>query len=304
MTVIYLHNPSHNGDIFLTLEYTRIIIESNKSYNFIIVPACSEAIYADILKQNTNCNLMHHPCIWNININKQNELNNLFNKLHDVLEFYQDQKLYINLWKLLLHKNHYCIGLKNRSNIIKAFLKDINNKYNINIMFNCDNDCKLIPTLPILSNIKCDTIKQKLLYYNCNKIFFFNLNSFSGCNGKYDQNFNENFIKKLIEENTSSLVIIVKPSKHKSENLLCLEDYDIKSNLDGTNLICNCNIAILCNDIYLKNNGGSLFICNKETMYQKNINIYLISQDNIFQNIIKNEYFQNNTEIITNHNKL
>lgn len=299
MKTIYLHNPSHNGDIFFTLEYARILIESNKSYNFIIIVACSESIYTDILKNNTNCTLIYHPCIWNINMkNEQKEQNYLLNKLHNVLEYYVDNNLYINLWQLLLLKNNYCIGLKNRINIIKHFLNNIKNKYNITLLFNCDNDCELIPKLPIIYNINCDLIKQKLLSHNCNKIFFFNLNSFSGLNKKYDQNFNENFILKLITENISSLIVIVKPSKHKSENLLCLEDYNIKPTLDGTNLICNCNIAILCNDIYIKNNGGSLFICNKETINKKNINIYLISQDNGFRNTIKNEYFQHNTTMI------
>lgn len=38
---IYLHNPSHNCDQFLTLGIVRKNIEQNTDEKFVIVPACS-----------------------------------------------------------------------------------------------------------------------------------------------------------------------------------------------------------------------------------------------------------------------
>jgi hypothetical protein len=284
--IIYLHNPSHNGDQFLTLGIVRKIIEQNLDKNFVIVPACSMYLFSELL--NDNVNLQMHPVIWDGNKNIHLD-NNIISTSHSILWNTEGSNIYINMWLLLCKENHNCIGLINRENYIKKILMDIKNTTGVDIYFNCDKYKELIPTLPninienlskisnffdcnnqnklmpVLSNINIENIKNKLLSYKKKIIFFYNQNSFCGIENGYPKNINENVLTELIQKyGDEYIILLTKQCNIIHPNVLFIEnEFNIFQRLDGLNLVINAYIADLCDKIYFKNNGGSLFILNQ-----------------------------------------
>ena len=62
MTEIYLHNPSHSGDILVTLEIVKIFISSNPTSIFKLVPASCKRLYNNLISKNVE--VINHNCIW------------------------------------------------------------------------------------------------------------------------------------------------------------------------------------------------------------------------------------------------
>lgn len=283
---IYLHNPSHNGDQILTLGIVRKIIEQNTDKKFTIVPACSMYLFSELL--NDNVNLQMHPVIWyekkNIHLN-----NNIISASHDILWSAEGGNIYINMFQLLLKENPTQIGLIDRVNYVKKILTDIKNKTGVDIYFSCDNYKELVPTLPninmenlskiskffecnnhrqfmpSLSNIDTESIKIKLRSYNKKIIFFYNQNSFCGIENGYPKNINEHVVSELIQRyGNEYIILLTKQCNTTNPNVLFIEnEFNNCPRLDGLNLVINAYIADLCDKVYFKNNGGSLFILNQ-----------------------------------------
>jgi hypothetical protein len=166
------------------------------------------------------------------------------------------------MWKILTDNNYNWISLKSRPLFIKNTLEEINRQTGIKINFNCDNYKELIPSLPY---VDIEFIREKIISYNKKVIFFYNLNSYSGLESSYPDNINETIIKNLIERYVENHIIVL-PKKcniiHK--DLIDIEtEFGVVPTLDGKNLIIYANIANICDEVYFKNNGGSLFILNQ-----------------------------------------
>jgi hypothetical protein len=284
---IILHNPSHNGDQLHTLGIVKRIIEDNPGKEFLIVPACSMYLFNDLL--NDNVKLDSHPVIWD---NDKNVFlsNNFISNNHNILWNIHEGDIYINMWKLLIEKNHNCIGMVNRELVIKEILLDIHDKTGVNINFTCDNYKDLMPILP---RIDISNIHQKIKSYNKQIIFFFNQNSKCGFEGHYPININEETIQKLINKyGDDSIILLTKPTAIVHESIIVLEEeFNMKPVLDGKNLIMNANIANLADEVYFKTNGGSLFILNQVNIEgSKNKTKYNFIGTEDFYNVINSEY--------------
>jgi len=290
---IIIHNPSHSGDILHTLEMVRILINSNPTCKFKLAPASCSCMYNDLICENVE--IIKHNCVWDSKKQKNVLIKtDTITKLHNVLIHYENKILYINVWKMLVQNNHTCINLLGRTSFIKNTIHEMNLKFNLNIQFNCDNDKQLIPILP---NINIDKIVNYLKSLNKKLIFFYNLNSTSGIENEYAVNINDKVIKKLLSEiDDDTILLVAKKTDIQSDKIIYV-DCDLNNPLsnDGENLLVNEKISRLCDKIYFKINGGSLFILNKN-----NINIdkqfYLINSSNSkdWYNIIKKSYHLKN----------
>lgn len=260
MTEIYLHNPSHSGDILVTLEIVKIFISSNPTSIFKLVPASCKRLYNNLISKNVE--VINHNCIWDSK-NTKNVLikNDIITNLHNVLFHYENNKLYINLWKMLIQDNSNCINLLGRTSFIKKTINEINSKFNLNIQFNCDNDKKLIPILP---DINIDKTENYLKSLNKKLIFFYNLRSTCGFEQHTNININDKIILKLLSEiDDNTTLIIAKKTDIQNDKIICIEtDLNNPLSNDGENLLVNEKISRLCDKIYFKMNGGSLFILN------------------------------------------
>jgi len=287
---IILHNPSHNGDQLHTLGIMKQLINDNLDKEFIIVPACTSYLFNELLTNRVI--LEEHPVLWN---NDKNIFNNknFISENHDTLWNYHDSNIYINMWKLLVKDNYNCISLVDRPRFIKNMLNEINNQTGNNIHFNCDNYKELIPILPY---IDIDFIREKIASYNKKIIFFYNQNSFCGIESSYPSDINEKTILKLIHDyGEDHMIILSKPCNITHKNLINVEaEFGNLPSLDGKNLIINANIANLCDEIYFKTNGGSLFILNQKNIANKNVKYNFIG-DTCWQNIYYNEYELNSS---------
>jgi hypothetical protein len=293
---IYLHNPSHNGDQLHTLEIVKRIIFDNLDKQFIIVPACSMYLYNELLSDRVK--IENHPVLWDESQNIFLE-NNFISNNHNVLWSINEGNIYINMWKMLSLDNYNCISLKNRELFIKNMLEEINKNTNININFSCSNYKELIPILP---NIDIEIIKNKLNKYNKKLVFFYNQDSKCGIESNYANNINEETIKKLLNIYGEDYIILLsKPCDITHKRLINVEDeFNNKPTLDGKNLIINAWIAYICDNVYFKVNGGSLFILNQTHINNsKNTLKYHYLGPIDFYNIINNEY-----GLICSYNKL
>jgi len=283
---IYLHNPAHNGDILHSSGIAKMIIKNNPDKKFKLVLSCSTMIFEDTIKQYNNVELLTHPCEWKFSERyNNNEGEEYIKYLHDELIKFYNGNLYLNLWKIMTDNNSDCMDLRNRIEYLKNLFNNIKNLYNIHLNFDVDNYEELIPEIPNLNiDFFNDYIKEKK--YD-KKIFFYNLNGFSGQESK-PKNFNDNFINKLLIRNSNSLIIIPHSSNIKHLNLISLkDDLNIDKELSGKSLIYYANICNNCDDVYFKYNGGSLFILNKRNINNKKINYYYL--DNNYE-IIKECY--------------
>jgi len=279
---IYLYNSAHNGDIFFTSEIAKTIIKSNPDKEFKLVPSCCSILFEDFVKKNSNVELMIHPSIWDLSESLNNYNNNEKNVfcLFNETSYFCNNDLYLNLWRILIDDN-ISFDIRNRIEYINNLFNNINNLHNISLKFDIKNYEELIPEIPILNiNLFDDYIKEKK--YD-KKIFFYNFYGYSGQEKNVPKDFNDKFINKLLIENSNSLIIIPDSSNIKHINLISLkDDLYIDKDVCGKNLLLYANICNNCNDVYFKNNGGSLFILNKKNYNNNNIQFYFISDCNSF----------------------
>tara|TARA_B100000035_G_C21018016_1_gene562838 strand:+ start:885 stop:1781 length:897 start_codon:yes stop_codon:yes gene_type:complete len=286
---IIIHNPSHSGDILHTLEFVKIFIKSNPNCKFTLVPASCKCLYENLISYNVK--IIQHNCIWN-SILKKNELikTDIITKLHNVLTHYESDILYINIWKMLVQDNTNCINLIGRKDFIKNFVNKTNSLYNLNIQFNCNSDIELIPILP---DINIDKVENYLKSFNKKFIFFYNLNSTCGIESEYRVNINDEVINNLLSEiDNDTILLVTKKTEIQNSKIINLEsDLNIQMSNDGKNLLVYEKISRMCDKIYFKINGGSLFILNgKNIENEQNFNLIKSSNINTWYNILKNSY--------------
>ncbi len=286
---IILHNPGHNGDQLFTLGIVKQFIYDNLDKEFIIIPACATFLFNELLSDKVVLQEHHVPWNNNKNLLNDNNSNKFLSIHHNTLWHIHECNICINMWKLLTEKNINWISLSNRIPFINNMLKEINNRTGIKINFNCHNYKELIPKLPYLN---IDFICEKLKFYNKKIIFFYNLNSCSGLESSYQVNINETIIKNLIERyGETHIIVLPKKCNIINKNLIDIEtEFGVVPTFDGKNLIIYANIANICDEVYFKNNGGSLFILNQINIKNNNNTKYNLIGSHDYYETISNEY--------------
>ena len=293
---IIIHNPSHSGDILHTLEMAKILINSNPTCIFKLAPASCKCLYNNLICDNVE--IIKHNCIWDT-IHQKNILiePDIITEKHNILIHYENNKLYINLWKLLTQDNTNCINLLGRTAFIKNTIHEINMKYSLNIQFNCDNDKQLIPILPY---INIDKTEHYLKSLNKKLIFFYNLTSSCGIETEYAVNINDNVIEKLLSEMNNDTILLIAKKTHIQSDKIIYIDSDLNNPLsnDGENLLVNEKISRLCDKIYFKINGGSLFILNSININNEQT-FFLINSEKSsnWHDVLKQSYFLKNLNV-------
>lgn len=303
MAIVYLHNNAHNGDVFFSSEIVKVFVRSNSNIRFKIVPCCSSILFRDVVSDNVS--ICEHPILWNVNHKAlhstmiENDIKPI-RKLITTLLSYEiiDNigRLYINTWQLLILNSH-CMDLRCKPSQIAEMLEVIKDKYKIKLEFNCNDYRDLIPQLPDIT-IDTSCIFTKSLQ---GTIFFYNLDGFSGQDThRYSSSFNNNVIKHLLATNPNKQVIIVNKTDISHPNLVTLTtDVGIEKTICGKNLVCYANIARLCDSVYFKLNGGSLYVLNKDNIEDTATQYYLlydIDDSDGYSKIITGVY---NNRIIT-----
>lgn len=281
MAIVYLHNNAHNGDVFFSSEVVKVFVRSNPSVRFKIVPCCSSILFRDVVSDNVS--ICEHPILWSVNHTSlhstmiENDIKPICNLTNTLLSYEVIDnigRLYINTWKLLtLHSNS--IDLRCKPSQISQMLQDINNKYRIKLDFNCNDYRELIPRLP---NITIDTTRIFTKSLDGN-IFFYNLDGYSGLDThRYSSSFNNNVINHLLVTNPNKRVIVVNKTDISHPNLVTLAtDLGIEKTICGRNLVYYAKISRLCDSVYFKLNGGSLYVLNKENIEDTSTQYYLLN---------------------------
>ena len=269
---IILYNLAHNGDVLLTLEIVRNIIKSNPQHNYEIRLSCSFCLYKQLVSENVKITMCES--LWNIDSNIQiTEWE--FNNMNGMLWFYTNDKLYINLWKVLTDHNPCSINI-NRIQFIKDMFQNIKTQMNIELNFDVKNYLELIPILP---EIHMNSISELIKSRNKPIIFLYNLFGGSGqfAEGSFDLN---KFIIHLLAKYANHLILVPRTCDIEHENLINLErDLKVIPNIDGSTLVLYAAIANESNIVFLSPTGASMFCLNQKNISNKNVKYYSISND-------------------------
>jgi hypothetical protein len=296
--IVVLHNCAHNGDVLASSQIVKILVKSNPEIKFEIVPSCSSVLFEELV--NENVKILHHPSPWVITINQKQTAETYLDTLSDVKINYKNNKLYINFW-VFMTENSCCLDILGKNKKMKELLNEINKKYNVQLSYDCDNDDYLVPQIPQYNtNFMNEFIHRK----NYKKIIlFFNLKGYSGQENIFSNNFDNNFTQKLVNENPDSLIITIDKSALNDENLISLtDDVKIEKQHSGKSIVLYANICNLCDEVYFKNNGGSLFLLNKININNTKTKYFFINKNDNYYRTIKNSY-KFNIELIDNFHK-
>jgi len=283
---IVLHNPAHNGDILFGSKIIDIIVKSNPNQQFIISPSCSTVLFEHLTSENVVIQMNDYQWVFETNIFPDKD-NYLF-KQHDILWSIEDGNLYINIWQIMCFNRNNNMNLVGRIEVIKNLFLELEEKIGIELYFNAQHYTELIPEIPQLDVSYIHSYLNNPLYDKC--IFFFNL---KGCSGSecFPPNFNNDFIKQLLNENPQSLIIVPDTCTIKHVRLISLmDDLNIKKEVSGKSLVHYANICNLCDEVYFKNNGGSLFTFNVVNIQNKKVKYYFLNGHDEFYHIMKNVY--------------
>ena len=288
--MIFLHNPAHNGDVLASSQLVKLLIKDNPHIEFKIIPSCASILFEEFTKSTTNAELLKHPSPWMFTTNNVNE-NDYIHKLANTLLHVDAQgNLYLNTWKFMLSSSNVCIDIQNVIPSMNSLVQYINKTYNFGINFGSYTMNDLIPTIPQydVSFIDIDRTKYRKI------LFFYNLN---GCSGQeLPEKFNHFFINKILNDNPNCLIIIVDKCEIEHPNLLTLSN--IPKEHSGKSLVLYANICNLCDEVYFKDNGGSLFLLNDVNINNTKTKYFFIGSPIGTYSAIKNGYKLNCNLII------
>lgn len=254
--MIFLHNPAHNGDVLASSQLVKLLIRDNPHIEFKIVPSCASILFEEFVKNTPNSELLKHPSPWVFTTNNINK-NDYIHKLADTLLHVDEAgNLYVNMWRFMLSSSDVCIDIQNVIPTMNRLVQYINERYNLGIKFVSHAIDDLVPTIPqydvSFMTSKIDRTKYRKI------LFFYNLN---GCSGQeLSAGFNSLFIYKTLSNNPDCLLILVNECEITHPNLLLLSE--IPKEHSGRSLVLYANICNLCDEVYFKDNGGSLFLLN------------------------------------------
>ena len=273
--LVVIHSPGHNGDQLFAQPFVKIFVESNPDINFKLMFACSQLLYKDIVNDNKNCTFFEggHPAPWIIDKNNNNPQHELFH-IFAVPYHYDSEKqiIYINMWRTLTSDNniHCTYNGGDILDYIRNMINDIENMSGYRLEYNCNTNSHLLPKFPVLDDEKTTGIMEKVgslinSFKNKKVILFYNLTYRSGDDGPHGVDFNSNFISDLKKDENTLLLLFRCDENHPT--VLSLEKhFNLSPSEDGYNLIISAKIARLCNKVYMKQSGGSLFVVNDENI--------------------------------------
>jgi hypothetical protein len=268
--MIFLHNPAHNGDVLASSQLVKLLIIDNPHLEFKIVPSCASILFEDFVKNTPNSELLKHPSPWVFTTNNVNENDYIHKLANTLLHLDGNGNLYLNTWKFMLSSSNVCIDIQNVIPTMNSFVKHINEAYKIGIKFGSHTMDELVPTMPQYDVSFMNTLIDRKKYDKI--MFFYNLN---GCSGQeLAKGFNHFFINKLLNENPNCLLIIVDKCEIEHPNLLTLSH--IPKEHSGKSLVLYANICNLCDEVYFKDNGGSLFLLNEVNISNKRVNYFFV----------------------------
>ena len=282
--MIFLHNPAHNGDVLASSQVVKLLIKDNPHIQFKIVPSCASVLFEDFVNETSNSELLKHPSPWVFTTNRVNENDYIHQLANTLVNVDVNGNLYINLWKFILSSSSVCIDIQNVIPTMNRLIQHLNTSYKFNIKFNSHTIQELVPIIPqydvSFMNALIDRQKHKKI------LFFYNL---FGCSGQeLPAGFNHYFINKLLYDNPNCLLIIVDICDIEHPNLLSISH--IKKEHSGKSLVLYANICNLCDEVYFKDNGGSLFLLNTVNISNKLTKYFFIGSPVGTYDVIKNGY--------------
>ena len=286
--MIFLHNPTHNGDVLASSQFAKLLIKDNPHVHFKIVPSCASVLFEDFVNETPNCELIQHPSPWVFTENNTNTNDYIHKIRNELLHVDSNCNLYLNLWRFMLINNSCaCIDLTNVVQNINNLIPQIKDLCNIQLNFNPHQINELIPRIPLYDVSFMNTFMDRNKYKKI--IFFYNL---MGCSGQeLPPGFNPYFINMLLKNNPDSLIIVPDNCDIKHPNLLSLtDDMNIKKEHSGKSLVLYANICNLCDEVYFKDNGGSLFTLNPVNISNTITQYYFIGHYAGTYEAIKNVY--------------
>jgi len=284
---IYLHNPAHNGDVLFGSKMLELIVKHNPSYEFVISPSCSSILFEHLVCDRVS--LQVNPYQWEFDKNIVPDENDYLYKQHDVLWSIDDKgDLYINMWQMLVKPYNTCMNLVGRCEFVQEVFKDIESNTGIHLEFNTNDHKELIPEIPQLD---VSFFHHHIVRPVFNKrIFFFNLMGQS-TQETLPPSFNNDYIKRLLNDNPDSVIIVPDTCTLRHARLISLvDDFGIQKEISGKSLVMYANICNMCDEVHFKNNGGSLFTMNTVNINNKKVQYYYLNGHDDFYNIMKNCY--------------
>lgn len=304
---IILNNPSHNGDVLFSSKIIEIFVKSNPIYEFIITAACSTVLFEHLI--NDKITLQVHPNPWvfdkfdkfnpqestrsphpSVKIGETISFVDYLHTQHTNIWSFYDGDIYINVWRIMVDENKNCMDLTDRIEFTKNVLVEIREKTKINVEFEANHYTELIPEIPQLDISFMESYINIMQPIYKNRIFFFNLIGRSG-QEPFPDNFNDEYIHRLLTSNPESIIIVPDTCQIKHTRLISLMDnFNIQKEFSGRSLVLYANICNICDEVHFKNNGGSLFTLNIVNINNKKVKYYYLGDQDSHYNSIKNCY--------------
>jgi hypothetical protein len=171
---------------------------------------------------------------------------------------------------------------------------EIYQKTHILLKFNATHYKELVPEIPqldiswLIEKI-IHIARERNITYN-EKIMFFNFKGQSGSE-PFPHDYNENIIIQLLTNHPSAVVIIPDHCEIKHPRLINLmDDCGIKKEHNGRSIVIYANYCNVCDTVYFKNNGGSLFQLNKVNAANRRTKYIYLNGHEVYYYAFKNTY--------------
>lgn len=296
MTIIYLYNPAHNGDVLFSSKILDIIVTSNPDYSFKISTSCSSILFEHLISEKVE--LIDYPNKWifdsNVELKNMDNIQEYLSKECDTLWSFHNGDLFINLWRLMIANQNSCFDISNRIEFIKELFQEIHKTTGFLLDFHATHYKELVPVIPqldisgLIENIKSITYERKLSYDK--QIMFFNFLGQSGSEC-FPPTYNNDLIKRLLINCNNTLIIVPDHCEIKHPYLISLmDDCNIQKEHNGRSIVIYANYCNLCDAVYFKNNGGSLFQLNQVNVANRNTQYIYLNGHEVFYESFKNIY--------------
>ena len=279
---IYIHNPAHNGDVLFSSKIVDIIVKSNPDQYFKLYPSCSSILFEHLVSDKVE--IVDYPKKWvydhNEDVQELNDIQKYILEQENTLYSVHEGNLFINMWQLMIYGNNDCFNISNRVEFVKQMFETIKQATEFSLHFHANHYKELVPEIPqldisgLIQKINAIIVSRQLVYKK--KVMFFNFIGQSGSE-VFHSSFNDDFIKTLLKDRPNDLIVIPDHCEIKHPRLISLmDDCNVQKEHSGRSIVIYANLCNLCDDVYFKNNGGSLFQLNKVNVANRRTNyIYL-----------------------------
>jgi len=270
-TTVYLHNPAHNGDVLFSSQIVNIIVQSNPDIRFKISTSCSSVLFEHLISDRVA--FVDYPKKWvferNETVETMDEIQTYLLNQCDTLWSYKDGNVYINMWQLMIYNHNACYNISTRIDFIRQLFGEIYQATGVKLSFPANHFRELVPQIPqidisgLLHRID-DITRARNIPPSHKKIMFFNFLGQSGSE-PFPPNYNHTMVQNLLYHCCSDAVLIV-PDHCEIQHprlISLLDDCGIQKELSGRSIVIYAHLCRVCEEVYFKNNGGSLFQLNQ-----------------------------------------